>query len=133
MQQEVAQEVSQLLEVILRGRRSSGRLDLEAVEMATRAAMHRAGAAVLSELLTSSEAAPGKVPLRLRKASPLSRQPPQTTHYRGGKSLLRPRLLPLRALPPGPQSARPRVGRGGHGVFAGRAPHAGGSGQRVEF
>ena len=62
--------MSQLLEVILRGRRSSGRLDLEAVEMATRAAMHRAGAAVLSELLTSSEAAPGKVPCGCGKQAP---------------------------------------------------------------
>jgi tRNA G18 (ribose-2'-O)-methylase SpoU len=50
--------VSQLLEVIFRGRRHSGPLDLEAVEMATRAAMHRAGAAVLGELLSSSETAP---------------------------------------------------------------------------
>jgi hypothetical protein len=54
--------VSQLLEVIFRGRRHSGPLDLEAVEMATRAAMHRAGAAVLGELLSSSETAPRQVP-----------------------------------------------------------------------
>jgi hypothetical protein len=54
--------VSRLLEVIFTGWRKSGQLDLEAVEMATRAAMHRAGAAVVSELLSSSETAPREVP-----------------------------------------------------------------------
>ena len=47
----MAQEIDQLLRVILADLRKSGRLDLEAVEMATRTAMHRAGAAVLTELL----------------------------------------------------------------------------------
>jgi hypothetical protein len=37
--------------VIFAGRRKSGRLDLEAIEMAVRSAMHHAGAAALSELL----------------------------------------------------------------------------------
>ena len=47
----MAREVDQLLRVIFQGRRKTGRLDLEAVEMAIRSAMHRAGAAALSELL----------------------------------------------------------------------------------
>jgi len=47
--------------VILTGRRKSGRLDLEAVEMATRTAMHQAGAAVLSQLLSASESVPPAV------------------------------------------------------------------------
>jgi hypothetical protein len=58
----VAQEVKSLLAVIFAGRRKSGRLDLEAVEMATRAAMHRAGAAVLEELLTAPDEYPRQVP-----------------------------------------------------------------------
>jgi len=37
--------------VIFQGRRKSGRLDLEAIEMAVRSALHRAGAATLTELL----------------------------------------------------------------------------------
>jgi hypothetical protein len=41
--------------VIFAGRRTSGKLDLEAVEMATRAASHRAGAAVIEELLAAPE------------------------------------------------------------------------------
>ncbi|MGA3166187.1 MAG: hypothetical protein ABSF14_08705 [Terriglobia bacterium] len=41
----MAQEVESLLAVIFAGRRKAGKLDLEAVEMATRAALHRAGAA----------------------------------------------------------------------------------------
>jgi hypothetical protein len=39
------------LRVIFAGRRKSGRLDLEAIEMAVRSAMHHAGAAALTELL----------------------------------------------------------------------------------
>ena len=54
--------MSHLLEVIFSGRHKTGKLDLEAVETATRSAMHRAGAAVLSELLSCSEAAPRQVP-----------------------------------------------------------------------
>ena len=49
--QEVAREVSTLLGVIFAERHKTGRLDLEAVEMAVRAGMHRAGAACLTELL----------------------------------------------------------------------------------
>ena len=48
--------------MIFRDRRHSGRFDFEAVETATRAAMHRAGAAVLSQLLSSPEAAPPEAP-----------------------------------------------------------------------
>jgi hypothetical protein len=51
IQQEVAREVSRLLQVIFQDRGKSGRLDLEAVEMAVRSAMHRAGAMALTELL----------------------------------------------------------------------------------
>jgi hypothetical protein len=40
-----------LLRVIFSGRRKSGHLDLEAVEMVVRSAMHHAGATMLSELL----------------------------------------------------------------------------------
>ena len=40
-----------MLRVIFSGRRKAGRLDLEAIEMAVRSAMHHAGATALSELL----------------------------------------------------------------------------------
>ncbi|HEY6372306.1 MAG TPA: ISKra4 family transposase [Candidatus Sulfotelmatobacter sp.] len=39
------------MRVIFSGRRRTGRLDLEAIEMAVRSALHQAGAAALSELL----------------------------------------------------------------------------------
>jgi hypothetical protein len=39
------------LRVIFNDRRRTGRLDLEAIEMAVRSAMHQAGAAALTELL----------------------------------------------------------------------------------
>ena len=44
-----------LLAVIFTGSRQSGKLDLESIETLTRKAMHRAGAAVLGELLSSAE------------------------------------------------------------------------------
>lgn len=49
--QEIAREVDQLLRVLFQARRKTGRLDLEAIEMAVRSAMHQAGAAALTELL----------------------------------------------------------------------------------
>ncbi len=55
IQSEVAQELEQLLRVILADLRKAGKLDLEAVEMATRATMHRAGTAVLKELLQKTQ------------------------------------------------------------------------------
>ena len=47
--------MKQLLAVIFTGQRKSAKLDLEAVETTIREAMHRAGAAVLSQLLSSPE------------------------------------------------------------------------------
>ena len=47
-----------MLAVIFTGWRKSGKLDLEGVEMATRAAMHRAGTVVLGQLLSCSETVP---------------------------------------------------------------------------
>lgn len=44
-------EVGRLLRVLFNGRRKTGHWDLEAIEEALRPAMHRAGAAALSELL----------------------------------------------------------------------------------
>ena len=50
----MAREVDQLLRIIFQERRKTGRLDLEAIEMATRSAMHQAGATALSRLLQFS-------------------------------------------------------------------------------
>lgn len=51
IRQEIGREVDQLLRVVFQERRRTGRLDLEGTEMAVRAALHRAGAAALSQLL----------------------------------------------------------------------------------
>jgi hypothetical protein len=51
-----------LLGRIFAERHRTGRLDLEAVEMATRSRLHQAGAAVLTALLQSSPSAPRTVP-----------------------------------------------------------------------
>ena len=55
--QEVAREINQLLGRLFAQRGQGGRLDLEAVEMAMRSALHRAGAAALTELLQFPEPA----------------------------------------------------------------------------
>jgi hypothetical protein len=49
------------LEVVFGSLRREGRVDLEALEMATRAAMHRAGATVLGELLSETEVPEGEI------------------------------------------------------------------------
>jgi hypothetical protein len=48
------------LRVIFNARRKTGRLDLEALEMAVRSAMHQAGAAALTELLQFPAPAAGQ-------------------------------------------------------------------------
>jgi hypothetical protein len=53
-QREVAKEVDTLLRLVFAERCKTGQLDLEAVEMALRAALHRAGAAALTELLRTT-------------------------------------------------------------------------------
>lgn len=51
IQQEVRQEVDRLLQVIIRDLEKTGTVDLEAVEIATRKAVHHIGAGILTELL----------------------------------------------------------------------------------
>jgi len=49
--EEVTREIDQWLHVLFNGRRKTGYVDLEAVEMMMRSAMHHAGAAGITELL----------------------------------------------------------------------------------
>ncbi|HEY6291755.1 MAG TPA: ISKra4 family transposase [Terriglobia bacterium] len=51
IRQEIGREVDQVLRVVFQERRKTGRIDLEATEMAMRAALHRAGATALTQLL----------------------------------------------------------------------------------
>jgi hypothetical protein len=55
IRQEVAREVEQLLRTVFNGVHKTGHLDLEAVEMLVRSAMHAAGARALTELLRFPE------------------------------------------------------------------------------
>lgn len=50
------------MKIVFTGLRKVGNIDLEAVEGATRAAVHRAGAAVLAHLLDEQEAFPAALP-----------------------------------------------------------------------
>lgn len=65
-----------MLAVLFAGLRRDGRLDLEAIETATRAAMHRAGAGALNHLLKDSGPIPATV------ACPCG----ETARYRGRRS-----------------------------------------------
>ena len=51
IQQEISREVAHLLQLLFSEQRNRGGLDLEAVEMAIRSAMHQAGASALCQLL----------------------------------------------------------------------------------
>ena len=62
VQQEVAQEVSRLLQVVFAGGRKTGQMDLEAVEMLVRSSMHRAGAGILGRLLSLPSSQPSQAP-----------------------------------------------------------------------
>jgi hypothetical protein len=55
IQDEIAREIATLLALVFAERKQTGKTDLEAVEMALRAALHRAGAAALSQLLRFPE------------------------------------------------------------------------------
>jgi hypothetical protein len=58
IRQEVEREVNSLVRLVFQEQRKTGRLDLEAVEMAMRRAMHPAGAAALSQLPGSDPPGP---------------------------------------------------------------------------
>jgi len=57
IQGEIAREIATLLGRIFAERKQTGKTDLEAVEMALRAALHQAGAAALKQLLRLPEPA----------------------------------------------------------------------------
>jgi hypothetical protein len=62
VQQEVAQEVSRLLQVAFAGCRKTGQVDLEAVELLVRRSMHRAGAEILGRLLSRPSPEASQIP-----------------------------------------------------------------------
>lgn len=77
--------------MIFAERRRTGRLDLEAIEMATRAALHRAGAAALTQLLQQNPPAQRRIPCRCgQTACYQERRPKQILTVLGAVQLLRP-------------------------------------------
>jgi hypothetical protein len=118
---------------VFAAQRKSAGLDLEAVEMATRAGLHRAGAAKLTPLLAEPGDLPPHGPLApaaLRRGITIS-APSACSPPWGRCSWNALRSLP--PLPTGPEPPRSRIGRGRHGVFARRTPHdgAGGGGNQL--
>ena len=72
--QEITREVDRWLHVLFNGRRKTGHVDLEAIEMLTRSAMHQAGAAGITELL--------RFPVPPAEQRTLPCPCGQTAHYR---------------------------------------------------
>ena len=68
----MTREVEQLLRAIFTGLRKTGHVDLEAVEMLVRSAMHQAGATALTELLAVCRAGPANDPVPVRPTGALS-------------------------------------------------------------
>ena len=100
------------LRVIFNGRRKTGALDLEAIEMAVRSAMHQAGAAALTELLQFPDTAGGSAQrgLCLRPSGALPGIAFQAGSHRRGPGASVAALLFVPALSRGPVSRRCRTG-----------------------
>ena len=98
IQREVAREVEQLLRTIFTGLRKTGHVDLEAIEMLVRSAMHQAEATVLTELLQFSRAGRANHCVPVQPTDALSRIALEDSADRGrcGGSL--PALVSLCAL-----------------------------------
>ena len=125
IQQEVAVEVGRLLRVVLCERRKRGSLDLEAVEQATRDALHQAGAVLLEDAVERRRGRRIAAALRLRLASALRRSAAEEARHDAGRGRRRTAVLSLQPLRQRLRAARPRAGRQSDAVFARRAPHDG--------
>ncbi len=126
IRREVAREVDQLLRVIFQERRKTGRLDLEATEMALRSAMHRAGAAAFRELpeFPAPAAEQRSIPCACdRRASYQElRSKPVLTPV-GEVTVSRPYYLCAHCHR-GQISGPCRTGHPRNGILTGRSPHA---------
>lgn len=93
----MAREVEHLLQLIFSERGKTGGLDLEAIEMAMRSAMHQAGAAALSELLQFDPPGPEQRQraLRVRPHSPLCGATLETRADGGRRGGMPASLLPV--------------------------------------
>ena len=99
--------------------------------MLVRGSMHQIGATTLSQLLSRSGPRPATVACAC-VGQVYFHDTAQATAVGGGASPPAARLLRLSALPRRAGSPR-RVGRGGDGMLAGRAPHDGRGRQRGQF
>jgi len=89
--QEVHREIDALLPVVFAERRKTGALDIEAVELALRSALHAAGAAGLSELLRDAGPMPASVPCPCGgKARYKDRRPKPIITVLGAATMRRP-------------------------------------------
>jgi hypothetical protein len=68
-----------LVAVLFTGLRKSGQIDLETIEMATRASMHQAGATALKHLLASPP--PAERPTQIQIKRFLPKKTPEVSEY----------------------------------------------------
>ena len=123
--QEVARELDALLRVIFTARHKTGAMDLEAVEMALRAALQQAGAAGLSQLLRQEPPAEPHVPCSCGRSRPrLQGDAQQASAYRAGpRGKCGARLLLVLPLSARAILHRRGTGCGEHRALARSAPH----------
>jgi len=125
IQQEIVREVAQQLRVLFTGHRKTGQLDLEAVEMAVRSAMHqgRSRRAHPPAPFRLSAAGASTPRFSVRPPGSLSRSADQTDSHRAGLHRAHLSLLSVPALPHRPVSRRCRAGQRQHRLLARCAPH----------
>ena len=101
IQREVERGLSGVLRIVFQDRRKTGGLDLEALEMAMRTAMHQAGAAAMSQLLRYEPPTPCSTRSRYPTAQYLTTNcisvprcsPPQFSDHCFGPGRCGPRLM----------------------------------------
>ena len=125
IQDAVQAEVGSLLQVIVEARRRLGAFDLQDLEEATRAALQRAGARLLKELLEETEDASQAPLFSCGPAMRCEGPRPKRLVSLLGKCQPAPAVLSLSALLARHGAVRQRPGHRGHAVLAGRAPPAG--------
>ena len=114
---EVTREVDQLLRVAFSAHRKTGHWEMEALEMAVRSAMHRAGAAALTQLLQFPVPAAGqRASLALAAATHIIESCAQAGPHGGRPGGGIAALLPMPGLPSRPIPRRCRTGHSEHGV-----------------
>jgi hypothetical protein len=126
----MAREVDALLGLVFAEQRQNGRLDLEAIEMAMRAAMHRVGAGGLEQLLEMSSPVKRAVDCGCGQQARFHEMRPKHIVTALGRIRIRRAYYLCSHCQQGPKPGGFGMGYRRHGVLSGRAENDGSGGQR---